>query len=88
MEHNPYAEAIGRESVAKARLLKAASQKNARAKKTGTTTLNDATTNVTNSGNNGGPSPEDVAAAGGGSDDDDDPTGMGGVMGTTIVEQW
>ncbi len=92
MEHNPYADAIGRESVAKARLLKAAavSQTNARAKMD-TTTPNDATDAATRNNSSSGPSPEHVlvgVAGGDGRCGDGDPTGMGGVMGATVVERW
>lgn len=98
VEHNPYADAIGRESVAKARLLKAAavSQKNATAKmetKTPNDATNATTRNNSSSDSNSGPSPENAAAAAAGGDgrgddgDDDDPM-MGGVMGATVVERW
>lgn len=97
--HNPYADAIGRESVIRANATKARKSAKAVKAKTKTsreTTSRNTTTIVTtnnddSSGNNNDrymrTLPHSAAAAGGPADDDD-PLGVRGGMDATTVEKW
>lgn len=79
VERNPYADAIGRESVASARLLKAAQTKT----KTRETPPNNTTPDTKHSSSNSRQSPTTAIGILA-----DDPTGMGGDMETTAVQRW
>lgn len=83
MERNPYADAIGRESVAKARRIKAAQTRT----KTRELPPDDILTGTKHGNSRLSPptTAADTAVADGLADD---PTGMGGGMGATVVQRW
>ncbi|CAN0545480.1 unnamed protein product [Ectocarpus sp. 12 AP-2014] len=97
--HNPYADAIGRESVIRANATKAwKSAKAAKAKITTSreTTSRNTTIVTTNNDDDSSSNNNDrdmrtlphSAAAAVGPADDDDPLGVGGGMDATTVEKW